>query len=376
MDPVEISKALMRCPSVTPEEAGALSFCEETLTKIGFACHRETFREAGAHDTENMYARWGKEGKNLCFAGHVDVVAPGSGWTHDPFDPIVKDGMLYGRGASDMKAAIACFMVAAGRYLKSHTPKGSISLLLTCDEEGPAVNGTKKMLDWMKARGEKIDACIVGEPTNPTTLGEMVKVGRRGSIYFDLTLNGKQGHSAYPDQAQNPITPLIEILHRMATHVLDEGTPYFQPSNLQVTSIDVGNVSGNVIPGSARAKINIRFNDLHTRESLEAWVAEVIKPYKDRITLASRCTAGPFLSTPGDFCNLVCNTVEEVTGRMPARTTTGGSSDARFIIHHTKEIVECGLINATAHMADEHVPVKEIEELAEIYFKIIKSYFE
>jgi len=266
MNSLELTQALIRCPSITPEDAGAIDLLTHHLTPLGFTCLTETFTESGTASVKNLYARLGNQGKNLCFAGHTDVVPVGdaSAWRIDPFKPEVIDGVLYGRGVVDMKAAICCFIVAVAEYLKEHTLTHSISLLITGDEEGPAINGTKKMLALLAERGEKLDACIVGEPTNPLKLGEMVKIGRRGSISFNLTVQGVQGHVAYPLLADNPITILIAILHALKAHRLDSGTEFFQPSNLEITTIDVGNPTGNVIPAKANATFNIRFNDLHT----------------------------------------------------------------------------------------------------------------
>jgi succinyl-diaminopimelate desuccinylase len=277
IDALELSKKLIECPSVTPKDEGALDVLQKSLEQLGFNCQRMPFSEDGYEDTDNLYARLGEASPNVCFAGHTDVVPPGdlNDWTFHPFEPVVKDGILYGRGAVDMKCAIACFVSAVSEYIKNNSPKMSISLLITGDEEGVSVNGTKKMLKQIEQQDEKIDFCVVGEPTNPDKLGEMIKIGRRGSVGFDLRVWGKQGHVAYPHLADNPVTRMIKILHVLDENILDDGTEFFQPSNLEITTVDVENHATNVIPAMARAKFNIRFNDSHKSQTLIKWIEGV-----------------------------------------------------------------------------------------------------
>jgi len=380
-DPVAVTQALIRCQSVTPADAGALAVVEQALTTAGFACHRMTFSASGTPDIDNIYARYGTNGPNLCFAGHTDVVPAGdlTAWTHPPFAAHIQDGVLYGRGAVDMKGAIACFIAASARSLKANpTPPGSISFLITGDEEGPSINGTTKVLDWLAARGEKLDACLVGEPSNPLALGDEIKIGRRGSMNGEITVHGKQGHAAYPSKADNPVPKLIHILDRLCRQPIDQGSKNFEPSNLEVTVIDVPNTATNVIPAIARAKFNVRYNDLHTRPKIEAWVAlqceAAATAVNARYDLTFSGTGDVFLTKPGPLVATLTSAVHAVTGRTPALTTGGGTSDARFIQAYCP-VVEFGLVNATIHQIDERVPVSDLEALTQIYQRFIAAYF-
>lgn len=370
IDALAMAQALIRRPSVTPKDAGALDVLEAVLKDLGFTTHRLPFG-----DIDNLYARLGEASPHFCFAGHTDVVPVGEGWNTDPFAAEVKDGMLYGRGAADMKSAIAAFVAAAARV---GTPKGSISLLITGDEEGIAINGTVKLLEWLKARGEKIDHCVVGEPTSVGHAGDTVKIGRRGSINFKVTVTGVQGHVGYPQKAKNPIPALAELVTQLAAHKLDKGNDHFDPSTLAFTSMDVGNDTTNVIPGEARAAFNIRFNDKHTPDSLIHWVrdrAERVAQEAGCIATVTSQTSGvSFLTTPGKFTQLVSDTVASVTGQSPFFSTSGGTSDARFI-KDICPVVELGLAGGTMHKADECVPVAEIAALTNIYEALLKAYF-
>ncbi|HAC58855.1 MAG TPA: succinyl-diaminopimelate desuccinylase [Rhodobiaceae bacterium] len=378
-DPLEIAKELIRCPSVTPEDGGALAVLERYLAPLGFTCERMRFSAEGTPDVDNLYARYGSGSPHFCFAGHTDVVPVGdeAAWTTDPFAAQVKDGRLYGRGAADMKSAVASFAAAAERLVRDGF-QGSISLLITGDEEGPGVNGTVKMLETLAARGETIDHCLVGEPTSVEKLGDMVKVGRRGSINGWLTVHGTQGHVAYPHLADNPLPRLLEMLRRLDTQVLDEGTDHFQPSNLEITTIDVGNTATNVIPGVARAVINIRFNDLHTGAGLDSWMRKVLDAVTEemggRYEFTTKISGEAFMTEPGDFSALIARAIEKVTGITPELSTTGGTSDARFIRAYAP-VIEFGLPNATMHKADENAGVDDITRLADIYEEILRGYF-
>ncbi len=374
---LELAKALIRRPSVTPEDHGALDVLQQALEPLGFKCTKLTFSEEGEPDVDNLYARLGTGAPFLCFAGHTDVVPPGDpkAWTVPPFEPVERDGYLIGRGAEDMKAAIACFAEAVSRYLEQNKSfGGSIGFIITGDEEGFAINGTRKMVKWMQEQGEKPNACIVGEPTNPEHIGDMVKIGRRGSMNMVLTINGKQGHVAYPHLADNPMTPLVQILHDLKFHTIDTGTEYFPPSNLEITSVDVGNPAKNVIPGKAEARINIRFNSLHTSDDMKKWVESVIQKYTQSYHLEVRVTGESFLTKPGDFSTLVSKAIHEATGKTPELTTTGGTSDARFI-KDICQVVEFGTTGKTAHMVDEKVRLSDLSLLTESYFNILTHYF-
>ncbi len=380
-DPVAIARELIRCRSITPVEGGAQAYLERVLKPAGFEVHRVTFAEPGADPVENMYARIGTGAPHLMFAGHTDVVPPGDerAWSHPPFSGEIADGKLYGRGAVDMKGEIACFVAAALDYLAAHgAPKGSISLLITGDEESVAVNGTVKLLKWLAERGERFDHAIVGEPSNPHALGEMIKNGRRGSLNGTLIVQGTQGHVAYPQIADNPIRGLIKLVSAIMASPLDQGSEYFQPSNLEFTSIDVGNKTDNLIPAEARARFNIRFNDHHSLASLRALIerrcAEAASGgIRFRLVFDSS-NASAFLTMPGPFTGLVADAVAEIAGRKPELSTAGGTSDARFIKDYCP-VVEFGLVNATSHKVDEHVPISDLVTLTAIYRRILDRYF-
>lgn len=378
LDPVTFARDLIRCPSVTPEEGGALQLLQGTLENMGFNCKRLLFTQEGTPDVDNLYARLGDAAPNFCFAGHTDVVPVGaqSEWTVDPFAAEVKDGMLFGRGAADMKGAIAAFAAAVQRFLEDGAPNGSISFLITGDEEGPSINGTKKVLQWMDENGEQIDICIVGEPTNPTKLGEMVKIGRRGSMNSILTVKGTQGHVAYPHLADNASHRLVKMLDALMAHPLDDGNDHFQASSLQITSIDIGNPTENVIPGAAEARFNIRFNDMHTSESLLAWIRKTLDSVADETAyeLSIRVSGESFVFAPGELSNLISDACEKVVGQRPELSTTGGTSDARFIKDFCP-VAEFGLISQTMHKVDERTLVDDINKLSEIYETILRGYF-
>ena len=374
IDAVSLTQKLIQCPSITPIDAGVMSVLIDVLEPLGFTCHRVTFNDAPGEPTENLYARLGKSQPNLCFAGHVDVVPTGdaSKWSVPPFDAVIKDGYLIGRGAEDMKGAIGAFVAAVSEYRQSFN--GSISLLITGDEEGVAINGTKKMLPWLKAKGEVIDACIVGEPTNPTALGQMAKIGRRGSAYGNLVIHGKQGHVAYPDLADNPVTTLIAMLHQLKIAQIDEGSAFFPPSNLEVTTVDVANTAGNVIPMQANAKFNIRFNDRHNATTIKQWVCTQLDSIGKPYTLEWRISGESFITPPGKLSDIIQQAALEVTGITPELSTTGGTSDARFI-KDICAVVEFGTTGVTAHAIDEKVKVDDIVNLKTIYLKILQKFF-
>jgi succinyl-diaminopimelate desuccinylase len=380
-DPVALARALLRCPSVTPAEGGALTLLAGVLSGAGFTVHRVVSSEPGAADVENLYARIGTEAPNLVLAGHTDVVPPGdqAHWRHGPFDGDVVDGVLYGRGAVDMKGAIACQVAAVLDHLAANggRPDGSIAFLITGDEEGIAVNGTVKLLKWAVARGERFDHCILGEPTNPKALGDMIKIGRRGSLNGTLIVTGTEGHVAYPALADNPVRRIVAIMAAVMAEPLDGGSRHFDPSNLEFTSVDVGNRTVNVIPREARARFNIRFNDCHTRASLKALVetraAAASKDGHCRIEWEPS-NADVFLTTPGAFVALVSSAVAETTGRTPVLSTSGGTSDARFIKDHCP-VVEFGLVNATMHKIDESVATDDLIALTAVYRRILDRYF-
>jgi succinyl-diaminopimelate desuccinylase len=382
-DPLALARDLVRCRSVTPAEGGALKFLEGTLKAAGFTVHRMTFHEPGADDVENLYARIGTASPHLTFAGHTDVVPPGDekAWAHPPFSGEVADGELYGRGAVDMKGGIACALAAVLNHLSHHggRPKGSISFLITGDEEGIAVNGTPKLLQWAAARGEKFDHCILGEPSNVDSLGDTIKIGRRGSLNGRLIVTGKQGHVAYPQRADNPIRGLVTIVSTLQAEPLDSGSALFPPSHLEFTSVDVGNKTVNLIPGEARARFNIRFNDHHTLDSLKALIEQrAQKAAGGAIKFAFQwepSNAGVFAVKPGPFTELVVDAIAKVTGHKPELSTSGGTSDARFITQYCP-VVEFGLVGQTMHAIDERVPVADLRALTTIYRTIIDKYFE
>lgn len=381
-DALSIARDLLRCPSVTPADAGALGVLEKLLSDAGFEVHRVTFSESGAADIDNLYARIGVGAPHITFAGHTDVVPAGdeTKWTHGAFAGDVKDGMLYGRGAVDMKGGIACSVAAVLEYLKANggKPKGSISFLITGDEEDIAVNGTIKLLQWAAARGEKFDHCVLGEPSNVNEIGDTIKAGRRGSQSGTIVVDGVQGHVAYPHRASNPVPDIAAIIAAVSSDPLDNGTEHFQPSNLEFTSVDVGNPAWNVIPAQARARFNIRYNDRHTRESLRALIEErVTKASGNRIkahVIWEPSNSDAFLTQPGPFTELVSAAIEDVTGRRPELNTGGGTSDARFITHYCP-VLEFGLVGQTMHQIDERTPVTDLEKLTKIYRGVLDRYF-
>ena len=378
LDAVALTQALIRCPSVTPADAGALAVLEAALKPLGFDCHRLRFEQEGTAPIDNLYARLGAAAPHFCFAGHSDVVPPGDGWARDPFSAAIADGVLHGRGAADMKSAVAAFAAAVARVTANGPLNGSVSLLITGDEEGPAVNGTAKMLAWLKERGERIDHCVVGEPTSVGRAGDTLKIGRRGSINFKVTVKGVQGHVGYPQKANNPIPALAELVSQLATYRLDKGNAHFDPSTLAFTTMDVGNPASNVIPAEAHAAFNIRFNDAHTPDSLIGWVHDradrIARERGCTITFSHSVSGVAFLTQPGKFTQLVSDTVARVTGQAPVFSTSGGTSDARFIKDHCP-VVELGLAGATMHKTDECVAVSEIEQLTNIYAQLLTDYF-
>lgn len=379
VDPVALTRDLIRCRSITPQDDGALAVMENALSRLGFTCHRLPFSEPGAAEVHNLLAVIGEAGPHFCFAGHSDVVPPGNleGWTVDPFGGTIIEGAIYGRGANDMKGALAAMVAAVARHLQGRggKPLGRISLLITGDEEGPAINGTRKVLEWMAARDLVPDACVVGEPTNPKRMGEMVKIGRRGSLSGRLTVHGIQGHVAYPQFADNPLHPLVRLLADLVAERLDDGTPHFQPSNLQITSIDTDNEAPNVIPAQASAAFNIRFNDLHTSASLEARLRDRLERAGMRYELQISVSGEAFVTAPGAFTDLVSNAVRSVTGVTPELSTSGGTSDARFIKDFCK-VAEFGLVGETMHKVDERASAADIERLTETYRRILDAWFE
>jgi succinyl-diaminopimelate desuccinylase len=380
-DPVGLACELLRCPSVTPQEGGALALIEEMLAAAGFAVHRVTFEEPGTLPVENLHARIGTGGPHLVFAGHTDVVPPGdeARWRHKPFAGEIADGMLFGRGAVDMKGGIACMIAAVLDHLAEleGQPKGSISFLITGDEEGIAVNGTVKLLKWAAERGETFDHCILGEPTSSKALGDTVKIGRRGSLNGTLVVTGTEGHVAYPALADNPVRRIVAIMSAVMAESLDSGSAHFDPSNLEFTSVDVGNATVNVIPREARARFNIRFNDHHSQASLKTLVeAQARAAARDghfRIDWEPS-NADAFLTAPGPFVDLVAGAIAEATGRAPQLSTSGGTSDARFIKDYCP-VVEFGLVNETMHKIDERVATTDLSTLAAIYRRILDRYF-
>jgi succinyl-diaminopimelate desuccinylase len=363
-DPVPLAQALIRCASVTPVDDHAQSILANALAALGFTIHHVPFGT-----TPNMVAVRGHGHPHLCFAGHTDVVPPGEGWHHPPFAAAIAGGALYGRGACDMKGAIAAFIAAAETF--GPPPSGRISLLITGDEEGPAHDGTVRVLDWMAENDLTPDLCLVGEPTNPTRLGEVIKIGRRGSLNAAITIHGIQGHSAYPHNADNPVHRLVAALAALTTHRLDSGSAYFEPSSLQVTSIDVGNPASNVIPGQAGARLNIRFNDLHTGQSLETWLRATIATHAENFELEVAVSGEAFRTAPSAFTADLAASVQHITGIAPRLDTGGGTSDARFISRHCP-VAEFGLVGASMHRIDENVPLADLTALTAIYTDLLR----
>lgn len=389
-DALSIARDLIRCPSVTPADAGALGVLEKALSAAGFTCHRVTFSEPGTADVDNLYARIGNEGPHITFAGHTDVVPPGdeSAWSVGAFSGEVKDGFLHGRGAVDMKGGIACSVAAVLEHLAANDGKpradgqesgsGSISFLITGDEEDVSINGTIKLLKWAAERGETFDHCVLGEPSNVETLGDTIKVGRRGSQSGTLYVDGVQGHVAYPHRAANPVPDIARLIVAITDEPLDHGSAQFQASNLEFTSVDVGNKANNVIPGEARAKFNIRYNDNHTQASLRELVeTRLTKACGNRIKARivwEPSNSNVFVTKPGPFTDLAVSAIEEVTGRKPELSTSGGTSDARFISSYCP-VIEFGLVGQTMHQVNERVPVKDLEKLTQVYRGILARYF-
>ena len=375
LDPIALTQELIRRPSVTPADEGAMDIVQRTLEGLGFACKRMRFGEI-----ENLYARYGTARPNLCFAGHTDVVPVGDAqaWSREAFAAEIVDGMLIGRGSVDMKSAVAAFAAAAGKAIAAGQVKGSLSFLITGDEEGVATHGTKMVVEALKAQGEILDHCIVGEPSSAETFGDMIKIGRRGSINTWITVDGRQGHVAYPHRAANPIPVLIDLLAKLQNHVLDEGYTGFQPSNLEVTTVDVANGATNVIPAHAKARLNIRFNPSHKGAELAAWIeadaAKAAESFGGTIKVEPVVSGEAFLTEPGAFTDVVAAAVQDVSGSAPELSTTGGTSDARFI-RDLCPVVELGLVGKTMHAVDERAPVQEIRDLQRVYERVIERYF-
>jgi succinyl-diaminopimelate desuccinylase len=381
-DALSIARDLVRCPSVTPVEGGAIQYLADLLAKAGFAIHRPVFKEDGTPDIENLYARIGTAGPCLMFAGHTDVVPPGKleAWTHAPFAADVVDGRLYGRGAEDMKGGVAASVAACLQHLDRYgaPTNGAIAFLITGDEEGPAINGTVKLLEWVKARGDRMDHCVLGEPTNVDAVGDTIKIGRRGSLTGHVVVHGKQGHVAYPERAINPVHGLARLITGLLIKPLDPGTAHFAPSNLEMTTADVGNPTSNVIPQEARATFNIRFNDLWTPASLEAEIRQRLDgAAKDDVCYSvtfGKTNAVAFVTEPGAFVDMVVSAVEAETGRKPKLSTTGGTSDARFIKDYCP-VLEFGLVGRTMHQVDENIGLDDLAALTGVYQRIIGQYF-
>lgn len=377
IDPVDLTARLVRCPSVTPEEGGALVLLADLLGNAGFDCTR-----VDRNGTSNLYARWGRKGANRTFGfnGHTDVVPIGdaSAWTVDPFGAEIKEGFLYGRGATDMKSGVAAFVAAAIDFVQQTPPDGAIAISITGDEEGDATDGTVALLDYMKEVGEQMTVCLVGEPTCPNEMGEMMKVGRRGSLTAFFNVTGTQGHAAYPHRANNPIPAMMRLMDRFATHELDQGSDHFDPSTLAIVTVDTGNPATNVIPAQTRATVNIRFNDLHSGASLTDWLqSEVDKAAEEfgvKISMTVKISGESFVTPPGELSNLVSAAVAAETGRTPELSTSGGTSDARFMKNHCP-VVEFGLVGKTMHSVDERVEISQIGQLKSIYSRILTDYF-
>ena len=380
MNVVELTKSLISCQSVTPNNEGVLDLLQKELTEIGFSCNRYVFSDVNTPDVDNLFAKIGEGSPHICFGGHTDVVPVGdeSAWSLDPFIATEKNGKLYGRGASDMKSAIAAFVSAVKEYLDNNELQGSVSLLITNDEEGPAINGTKKVLEKIYKNGEKIDSCLVGEPTCPRELGEMIKIGRRGSLTTTIKISGKQGHVAYPEWTLNPINPLTSILNALCNLELDQGTEDFPPSNMEIVNISSSQGATNVVPQTATGIFNIRYNINHTNGSLQSMIQDIVSKSSEgseyKIDISFNNSAEPFLTQKGKFTNIVKSSVDEITGMNSALTTTGGTSDARFFKDYC-EVAEFGLIGETAHQIDENVNTQDIHNLKDVYLLILKKYF-
>ena len=374
IDPAALTADLIRCASVTPQEGGALQLLERLLTAHGFQCTR-----VDRGDVSNLFARWGK-GKTFGFNGHTDVVPVGDlkAWSVDPFGAEIRDGFLYGRGATDMKSGVAAFAAAAIDFVTESPPDGSVVLAITGDEEGPAKDGTVALLDWMQAQGERMDHCLVGEPTCPEVIGDMMKIGRRGSMNGYFTITGVQGHAAYPHRANNPLTAMARLMDQLSTATLDTGTAHFDASTLAVVTIDTGNPATNVIAAQCRATVNIRFNDAHSGASLTDWLQEhadeVSKDFNLRVDLDVSISGESFMTPPGELSDLVARAVQVETNRTPVLSTSGGTSDARFVQHHCP-VVEFGLVGKTMHQVDERVEIAQIHQLKSIYTRILRDYF-
>ena len=376
-DPIRLTADLMRCPSVSPDHAGALDLLEGILSAAGFDCHRIERGGVG-----NLFARWGSKGhpRSFGFNGHVDVVPPGdpAGWTHPPFAATLVDGRLWGRGAADMKSGVAAFVTAAVDLVRTAPPDGALLVTVTADEEGDAVDGTAAILDWMAQQGEAMTACLVGEPTCPETLGEMIKIGRRGSLTAKITARGVQTHAAYPHRGRNPLSALVRLLGRLESRPIDSGTAHFDPSTLAITTIDCGNPATNIIPSSATATLNVRFNELHTAADIQAWLRQeadtIAAATGVEFDIAARSSGEAFLTAPGPFTELVAGAIAAETGMAPTLSTSGGTSDARFIARHCP-VVEFGLVGATMHQADEHVRTEDILALTDVYRRILQEWF-
>ena len=374
IDPAALTADLIRCASVTPQEGGALQLLDRLLTTHGFHCTR-----VDRGDVSNLFARWG-QGKTFGFNGHTDVVPVGNleAWSVDPFGAEIRDGFLYGRGATDMKSGVAAFAAAAIDFVEEMPPDGSVVLAITGDEEGPAKDGTVALLDWMQAQGERMDHCLVGEPTCPNVMGEMMKIGRRGSMNGYFTVTGVQGHAAYPHRANNPLPAMARLLDQLSSASLDAGTEHFDASTLAVVTIDTGNPATNVIPAQCRATVNIRFNDAHSGASLTDWLQEhankVAQVFDVRIDLDVSISGESFMTPPGELSDLVARAVQVETNRTPVLSTSGGTSDARFVQHHCP-VVEFGLVGKTMHQVDERVEIAQIHQLKAIYTRILRDYF-
>ncbi len=377
-DAAELTRALIRCPSVTPDEGGALTLLQGLLGEAGFDCTR-----VDRNGTPNLFARWGAKGAALSFGfnGHTDVVPPGNpdSWTHPPFSGhLDQDGMIWGRGATDMKSGVAAFVAAAIDFVTRTPPEGAVILTITGDEEGPARDGTRAILDWMDSEGERMSVCLVGEPSNPETFGEMIKIGRRGSVTYRVMARGVQGHVAYPHRTRNPLHALIRLLDDLTATPLDQGSAHFDPSGLQATTVDCGNTATNVVPETATAVFNIRFNDLHDPDSLDAMLRGRAQAITEAtgvtLDLDASVTGDSFLTAPGPLVDLVAGVVEAETGLRPVLSTTGGTSDARFVKDHCP-VVEFGLVGRFMHEVDERVPADQIRALQRVYHRILQGYF-